>query len=69
MTALAEKTSLEKQMKIAKQTHDILKTLEDIEAARTIATTASSDMQKETAQIALQIAEKDLQIKKNKWHL
>ena len=70
MTALAgEKSSLEKQMKIAKQTHDILKTLEDIEAARTIATTASSDMQKETAQIALQIAEKDLQIKKEQMAL
>ena len=65
MTALAgEKTSIDRQMKLAKQTHDILKTLEDIEAARTIASTASSEMQKETAEIALGIAEKDLQIKK-----
>jgi hypothetical protein len=70
MTALAgEKSSLEKQMKIAKQTHDILKTLEDIEAARTISTTASSDLQRETAEIALEIAEKDLQIKKEQMAL
>ena len=70
MTALAgEKTSIDRQMKLAKQTHDILKTLEDIEAARTISTTASSDMQRETAEISLQIAEKDLQIQKEKMAL